>query len=101
MEQVVRSRGYQNYKNMNTDNNYGYHTHEIQKGILGEFSKVEEEFEELKDAYNQTDPIMILCECSDLIGAIKHYVNQQFNIELDDLIKFNNKTEQAFKIGKR
>jgi len=48
MEQVVQNRGYQNYKNMNIDNNYGYHTHEIQKGILGEFSKVEEEFEELK-----------------------------------------------------
>ena len=44
---------------------------------------------------------MVLCECSDLIGAIKHYVKKKANISLEDLIKFNNKTEQAFKIGKR
>ena len=80
---------------------FGYHTHKIDKGVLGEFSKIEEEFEELKDAYQQNDPIMVLCECSDLIGAIKHYDKKKANISLEDLIKFNNKTEQAFKIGKR
>ena len=85
---------------MITDNKYGYHTHEIKKGELGKFSKIEEEFEELKDAYSQDDPIMILCECSDLIGAIKYFI-KKFNITLEDLINFNDKTENAFKSGKR
>ena len=82
-------------------NEFGYHTKEIKKGTLGQFSKIEEEFEELKDAYEQDDPIMMLCECSDLIGAIKHFVNNLAHISLEDLIKFNEKTENAFKLGKR
>lgn len=81
-------------------NEYGYHTRKIEKGVLGEFSKIKEEFEELEDAVNQNDPIMILCECSDLIGAIENYV-QKYNIDINDLIKFNQKTANAFKIGKR
>ena len=85
----------------NENNNYGYHTREINKGILGEFSKIEEEFEELKDAYGQEDPVMVLCECSDLLGAIKHYVGEKYNISLEDLVKFNDKTEKAFKAGRR
>ena len=79
---------------------FGYHTKQIEKGELGDFSKIREEFEELEDAVNQEDKIMILCECSDLIGAIKHFVSQ-YNISLNDLISFNNKTENAFKVNKR
>lgn len=79
---------------------FGYHTQNIEKGVLGEFSKVKEEFEELEDAVQQEDKIMILCECSDLIGAIKHFV-LPFNISLEDLISFNDKTENAFKTNKR
>jgi len=97
MEQVAQSRDGQNSKPMD---NFGYHTKRIQKGELGEFSKIREEFEELEDAYDQNDPIMIICECSDIIGAIKHYVSK-FNITIDDLISFNNKTENAFKVGRR
>lgn len=79
---------------------FGYHTKQIEKGTLGEFSKIREEFEELEDAVRQNDKIMILCECSDLIGALKHYVSQ-FNMTLEDLISFNDKTENAFKCNKR
>jgi len=82
-------------------NEFGYHTKEIQKGILGDFSKIKEEFEELEDAYNQEDPIMCLCECSDLIGAIRHYAESKFGINLQQLIMFNEKTENAFKQGRR
>lgn len=82
-------------------NEFGYHTRKIEKGILGDFSKIEEEFEELKDAFEQKDPIMVLCECSDLIGAIKHYTESNFGINLQNLIDFNNKTENAFQCGKR
>ena len=82
-------------------NEFGYHTREIKKGTLGQLSKIEEEFEELKDAWEQDDPIMMLCECSDLIGAIKHFAYNLAHVSLDDLIKFNEKTENAFKQGRR
>ena len=82
------------------ENQFGYHTKQIKKGELGGFSKIREEFEELEDAVNQKDKIMILCECSDLIGAIKHFVSQ-YNISLNDLISFNDKTEIAFKTNNR
>ena len=82
-------------------NEYGYHTRKIEKGELGEFSKIKEEFEELEDAINQEDPVMALCECSDLLGAIEAFTKSKYNITLKDLISFNLKTQNAFKIGKR
>lgn len=49
----------------------GYHTKHIEKGTLGEFSKIREEYEELTDAVNQGSKVMEICEMCDLIGAIK------------------------------
>lgn len=51
----------------------GYHIKEIQKGVLGEYSKIIEEFEEYNDALEQNCKIMQLVELSDLIGALEHY----------------------------
>ena len=48
----------------------GYHKKIIEKGILGEFSKVKEEFQELEDAYEQNNKVLIICELTDLVGAI-------------------------------
>lgn len=79
----------------------GYHITNIKKGKLGEFSKIEEEFNELKDAFEQSDKILQLCELSDLIGAIESYTTSKFNVSLDDLISFSNKTKSAFKENKR
>lgn len=79
----------------------GYHKKEIKKGTLGEFSKIIEEFEELSDAFEQNDKILQLCELSDIIGAIESYAISKFNISLDDLIEFSNKTKLSFKEGKR
>ena len=79
----------------------GYHKKEIRKGIFGEFSKIQEEFDELSDAYEQQDKILQLCEICDLIGAIEEYTNKKFNITLEDLISFSNKTKTAFKENKR
>lgn len=78
----------------------GYHKAEIPKGVLGTFSKVEEEFLELKDSYEQGDKILILCELSDLQGAIEEYI-KQWNLTLYDLKLFSDKTKEAFKEGKR
>lgn len=79
----------------------GYHKKEIVKGILGEFSKIQEEIEELSDAIEQDDKILQICELSDLIGAIESYSELKFNLSLSDLIKFSNKTKSAFKENKR
>lgn len=47
----------------------GYHIKFINKGVLGYFSKIEEEFQEFKDAHEQKSVVMELVELSDLIGA--------------------------------
>lgn len=79
----------------------GYHKRKIEKGVLGEFSKIQEEWEELLDAHEQEDSILQLCELSDLIGAIEAYTKNKYNLQLEDIIKFSNKTKKAFKEGKR
>ena len=79
----------------------GYHKVKIEKGTIGEFSKIKEEFQELEDAYNQKDKILQLCELSDLIGAIEFYCSVNFKITLNDLKSFSDKTIEAFKEGKR
>lgn len=47
----------------------GYHIKFIKKGVLGYFSKIEEEFHEFKDSHEQKSTVMELVELSDLIGA--------------------------------
>lgn len=78
----------------------GYHKKEIDKGVLGEFSKVKEEFQELEDAFEQEDSILILCELSDMIGAIEEYI-KRWNMDINTLKGFSDKTKQSFKDGKR
>ena len=79
----------------------GYHKTHIPKGTLGQFSKIEEEFLELKDGIEQGDKILQLVELTDLIGAIDSYSFYQFGFSLEDLIKFTRKTQSAFKDGSR
>lgn len=78
----------------------GYHKRNIPKGELGEFSKIREEFEELNDAVIQGSPILELCECADLIGAIEAYV-ERYNVSIQDVIHMMNLTKKAFKEGER
>lgn len=77
-----------------------YHLNEIPKGKLGEFSKIKEEFLELEDAVEQNDDILILCELSDMIGAIEEYC-KKWNIDLQKLKSFSDKTKSSFVEGKR
>lgn len=79
----------------------GYHKREILKGTIGEFSKIKEEIEELFDAEDQKNSILILCELSDLIGAIEMYTSSKFNLKLEDLKSFSDLTKSAFLEGKR
>lgn len=78
----------------------GYHKNEIKKGVIGEFSKIEEEFLELKDAVEQEDSILSICELSDLYGAIEEYI-KRWNMNMETLKSFSDKTKSAFKEGKR
>lgn len=79
----------------------GYHKFKIPKGKLGLFSKIEEEYCELEDAISQENPVLILVELSDLIGAIESYSEKSYGITLDDLIRMKNCTKSAFEEGER
>ena len=81
----------------------GYHLKEIPKGTLGESSKIKEELEELLDAEDQKNKVMILCELSDIIGAIDLYLYKHFNdtITIEDLVTMQKATKRAFKSGDR
>ena len=78
----------------------GYHLEPIKKGKLGEFSKIKEEFEELSDAFLQDDPVLIINELTDLVGAIEAYAGK-WNLTLSDLKSFSDKTKSAFIDGTR
>lgn len=78
----------------------GYHLAEIPKGVLGEFSKIEEEFLEAKDAFAQGVDIMLMVELSDLYGAIEAFVAKR-GFTMKDLSKMKERTEAAFKSGRR
>jgi hypothetical protein len=78
----------------------GYHIAKIEKGVYGEFSKIKEEFQELEDAVNQGNKVLIICELTDLIGAIAGHA-KFYNLSLQDLIDFSDLTQSAFKDGTR
>ena len=78
----------------------GYHLSKIPKGKLGEFSKIQEEYLELYDAYMQENKILELCELCDLVGAIEAYA-KSFNLGLDDIIKMKEANKKAFEDGTR
>jgi len=67
----------------------GHHKVKIEKGVFGEYSKVREEFEELTDAVEQKNKILIICELADLVGAIEEYT-KSFNLTVKDLREFSN-----------
>lgn len=79
----------------------GYHKNSITKGQVGDWTKIREEYEEFIDAVEDEDPILQLCEMADLIGAIAMYSRQRFGIGLEDVIKFSDKTAEAFQEGSR
>lgn len=80
----------------------GYHKTEIQKGVLGESSKIQEELDELKDGEAQGARLLILCELADLVGAIDYYLKIHFpGWKMNDLQQMANLTQSAFKEGER
>lgn len=81
---------------------YGYHKTKIRRGELGKLSKIQEELSEAFDAENQKNPVMLILELSDMIGAIDAYLQKHHpTISLDDLITMAKATKRAFDIGAR
>lgn len=80
----------------------GYHLACIEKGQLGELSKIKEEMEEALDAHAQNASVMVLVELSDLIGAVEAFLAKHHpSISLDDLRTFSAITKRAFENGRR
>lgn len=81
----------------------GYHVKEITRGTFGELSKVNEELQEALDADEQNNPIMVLVELSDIVGAIDGFIEKRFNgtITLKDIIVMAKATKKAFQTGDR
>ena len=80
----------------------GYHLRKTFKGQFGEISKIEEELDELKEALEQENKIMAMCELSDVYGALKGYLEKHFpSVTMDDLKTMAEATERAFKDGDR
>lgn len=78
----------------------GYHQRKIDKGTLGQPSKIREEYEEFVDAVEQDNSVMALIELSDMLGAIEAYASRH-NITLYDLMIMMKATQSAFKDGTR
>lgn len=80
----------------------GYHINVIPRGVVGESSKILEEVLELQDSEEQGCRIMALVELSDLVGAIRQYLDKQYpELDFYDLIKMSLITERAFRNGHR
>lgn len=86
--------------NIKESNEYGYHITKINKGVLGELSKIQEELDEVKDAEGQNNKIMVGCELADLYGAIELYASK-YSLTMDDLKVMSDATKRAFKSGRR
>ena len=54
----------------------GYHLVDIKKGQLGELSKVQEELDELTDAFEQRSNILMAVEAADLYGAVAFFLEK-------------------------
>lgn len=80
----------------------GYHLREIKKGEYGEISKIEEELDELKEALEQDNMIMAMCELSDVYGALVGYLEKYFpELTIEDLKTMSDATKRAFADGGR
>ena len=80
----------------------GYHVRTIERGVVGELSKIREELDEAIDAEEQGCNIMVLVELSDVVGAIEEYLARHYPAtHLVDLIKMSDITRRAFREGFR
>lgn len=100
---VIKPSSSATMQNIIADNEVimGYHKKKINKGTLGEFSKIREEWEELCDAHDQDGKVLEICELADLYGAISLYIKNKYGLTMEDIKMMSDMTTAAFKNGKR
>lgn len=64
-----------------------YHLRHIEKGTLGEWSKVEEELEEFLEALEQNASIMAVLELSDMYGALNLFCLEHYKLTFESIFK--------------
>jgi hypothetical protein len=80
----------------------GYHIKKINKGRVGEASKIVEEVEEFQDSLDQNCKIMALLELSDVYGAMETYLERHHpGTTMDDIKCMSAITRRAFRDGSR
>ncbi len=80
----------------------GYHLVSIQRGELGELSKIQEELDELKDAMAQGSRVMAAVELADMLGAVQAFLTRHLpGTSMEDLLTFSAITRRAFENGRR
>lgn len=80
----------------------GYHLRHIEKGIVGEGSKIVEEIHEFEEAIEQGSQIMALIELADSVGAMKEFLAKHHpSIPFEQLEHFADITRRAFQNGRR
>jgi hypothetical protein len=78
----------------------GYHIADIPRGQFGEPSKIMEEAFEFNDAIMQGNPVMALCELSDLVGAIEGYLKAKHpSITMAHLTRMKEATARVHESG--
>ncbi len=84
----------------NSKQAFGYHLRPIVKGTLGTISKIEEELDEFREAIEQSNKVLQICELCDIYGALE-LLAQSYNLSMDDLKKMSDRTKAAFLNGDR
>lgn len=74
----------------------GYHIAKIEKGVYGEWSKVQEEIDEIIDSLDQNLKPMLLIELCDCLGALKGYYNAMGYTDFDSLLINRSKISRIF-----
>lgn len=67
---------------------YFTHKKKIKLGVEGEFSKINEEYHELADAYSQKKNFFTIVECADLVTAVGAFSWHQCKIPFLVIILF-------------
>jgi len=79
----------------------GYHLRDLPRSPHGSAGKVVEEALELAEAVEQGASIMALCECADVVSALRGYLRAEHGESFEDVVKMADVTERAFRSGRR
>lgn len=80
----------------------GYHLRDIPRSPHGTVGKIVEEALELAEAAEQGVRIMTLCECADIVSALRGYLHREHpGTSFEDVVQMATITERVFASGRR